>query len=114
MNESILDTIKKMLGIDSNYDVFDTDIIIQINSAFFLLMQLGVGPEDGFSITGSSETWDQFTDLKKLEAVKNYIFIRTKLGFDPPTSSFVLNSYEKIQSELEWRLNVEADRDVIT
>lgn len=112
MNESILDTIKKMLGIDSTYDAFDTDIIVNINSAFMTLYQLGVGPKEGFMITGSIETWDQYLDSESIEidGVKNYIYLKTRLGFDPPTSSFVMESMKNTIAELEWRLNVLSDK----
>lgn len=110
MAESILVSMKKMTGLDSNYDVFDEDIIISINSYLMALNQIGVGA-NGFHITGKSETWDDFlgSDIFKLEGVKSYLYMRLKLAFDPPTSSFVLDSYEKQMRELEWRLNVKAE-----
>lgn len=110
MLESILISIKKMLGIEADYDAFDTDIIIHINTVFMTLQQLGVGPESGFRITGKDETWSMFlNDLKHLEAVKTFVYIKVKLAFDPPTSSFVLASLERQAGELEWRLNVQAE-----
>lgn len=111
MNESILDTIKKMLGIDSSYDAFDTDIIVNINAAFMNLYQLGVGSKEGFMIKGSEETWDLFLppSYPAINGVKNYIYLKTRLGFDPPTSSFVMESMKNTIAELEWRLNVDQD-----
>lgn len=107
MDSSILNTIKKMLGVDSGYDAFDTDIIVAINSAIFTLTQVGVGPAAGFVITGPSETWDSFLgDTALYESAKNYIYFSAKLAFDPPTSSFVLSAYEKSMEEILWRLNV--------
>lgn len=108
MNDSILSTIKKLLGIPEDYEVFDTDIVMHINSAFSTLLQLGIGPRTGFYITGTTETW---TDLIDNEAdmflfVQQYVYISVKLMFDPPTSSFVLEAYNKRLDELTWRLNV--------
>jgi hypothetical protein len=109
MNESILTTIKKLLGISEEDTSFDIDIIVNINSAFSILYQLGVG-DSGFSITGSSETWsDYLEDMSKLEMIKNYIYLKVKLVFDPPQSSRVIESYENQIKELEFRINVEVD-----
>ena len=111
MNESILTSIKKMLGITEEYTHFDQDIIIHINTVLMLLHQLGVGPEEGFSITDSYETWSDFlVDNKNIEAVKTYIYLKVKLLFDPPLSSAVTESINKSINELEWRLNVAVDK----
>lgn len=108
--DSILNTIKKMLGIESDYDVFDVDIITNINSVFMTLNSLGVGPKEGFSISGADETWGQFTgDTKKLNAVQSYVYLRVKMLFDPPTSSFVLDSMKQQADEFGWRLHMEAE-----
>ena len=113
MDESILLTIKKILGVPEDYKVFDVDLIVHINSVLLILQQLGVGPKSGFSITGTEETWsDFFTNPENLEAVKSYVGIKTKLLFDPPDSSFVLDSYKTLANELEWRLNVQVDPGV--
>ena len=111
MEQSILNTIKKMLGPDDSYDVFDTDIIIHINTALSILAQLGVGAKKGFRITGAEETWDNFiTDGSvDLESVKSYIYMKVKMVFDPPSSSFVMKAMEDSCKELEWRLNVAVD-----
>lgn len=106
MDDSILISIKKMLGIDEDYTHFDADIIMNINSILLILNQLGVGPERPFMITGSDEEWSDFVTEGSIEAVKTYIFLRVKVIFDPPTSSFVLDSYNKRIDELEWRMNV--------
>ena len=108
--ESILTSIKKLLGIEEDYEYFDADLIMHINSVFMILNQLGVGPEEGFSIQDTSNTWSEFIpDGSNLESVKSYIFLKVKLMFDPPTSSAVIESINRSISELEWRLNVSVD-----
>lgn len=108
--DSILDSVKKFLGITEEYQVFDQDIIMHINSVFFTLNQLGVGPEDSFSISDSSSVWTDFIpEGSKLEAVKSYMYLKVRMLFDPPTSSFVLTSMENMAKEYEWRLTVQAE-----
>lgn len=108
--ESILTTIKKLLGISEEYEHFDSDIIVHINSALMILTQLGVGPANGFSISDEMSLWSDFLgDDPRLEAVKTYIHLKVKLLFDPPTNSAVIESLNKSISELEWRLNVAAE-----
>lgn len=108
--ESILNTVKKMLGLAEDYEAFDTDIIISINSAFMTLMQLGVGPKTGFSIQDKSATWKDFIgESTQLEMVKQYIYMKTKLVFDPSLTSNVNEIYKEQIKELEWRLNVQVD-----
>lgn len=108
--DSVLDSVKKFLGITEEYQVFDQDLIIHINSVFFTLNQLGVGPEDPFSISDSSSVWTDFIpEGSKLEAVKSYMYLKVRMLFDPPTSSFVLTSMENMAKEYEWRLNVQAE-----
>lgn len=108
--DSILITIKKMLGLEDDYTAFDTDVIVLINSALMSLHQLDVGPKDGFAITGYTETWDQLlVNDVKLEAAKTYIYLKVKTVFDPPSSSFVQTSYENLISQLEWRLIAQAE-----
>ena len=108
--ESILTSIKKLLGITEEYKHFDTDIILHINTVFMILNQLGVGPQKCFSITGDSEIWDDFLlDELDLESVKTYIFLKVKMVFDPPLSSAVAESMNRMINELEWRLNVAAE-----
>ena len=105
--ESILTSIKKMLGITEEYTVFDTDIIIHINSVFMVLTQLGVGPSEGFRIEDKDDLWSDFiADNKQIESVKSYMFMKVKLLFDPPLSSVVMECYNRTISELEFRLNV--------
>lgn len=103
--DSILTSIKKMLGIVPDYDIFDVDLTIHINSAFMILNQLGIGPKDAFRITGKDETWDLFQpDPAYCELLKSYIYLRVKLMFDPPTNSFLVNAIEDQIKEFEWRL----------
>lgn len=110
VSESILLSVKKMLGLDKDYDVFDPELIIHINTVFGTLHQLGVGPEDQFRISGDSEVWSDFTtEGEQTDEVKSYVYLRVRLLFDPPSSSFVLSSFKEQLQELEWRLNVKAD-----
>ena len=105
--DSILDSTKKILGLDPEYDVFDVDIISHINSAFFTLNQLGVGPAEGFMITDNTTPWAWFSEgLSNLNAVKTYVYLRVRRLFDPPQTSFAISAMEKQIQELEWRLNV--------
>lgn len=104
--ESILMTIKKLLGIPEEVLDFDTDIIIHINTVLGTLNQLGVGPEEGFAISDKYATWDDFITSKyKLESVKTYIYLKVKLLFDPPQNSSVTASIKEQIAELEWRIN---------
>lgn len=106
--DSILTSIKKHLGITEDYEHFDADIINHINSVFTILMQIGVGPENGFKITDKSQVWSDFMpDDERLEFVKTYIEKRVKLMFDPPQSSAVVDVINRQIEELEWRLYVE-------
>lgn len=108
--DSILVSIKKMLGITEEYTHFDQDLIMHINSVFMVLNQLGVGPTEGFAISDPSSTWNELmSDNKKIESVKSYIYLKVRLLFDPPTSSVVAEAINRQISELEWRLNVAAD-----
>lgn len=108
---SILTDIKKLLGMGEEYEHFDKDVTIHINSAFSILTQVGVGPADGFRIEDAKATWSEFipSDNKKLELVKDYVYLKCKLIFDPPTSTSVIDSIERTIKEYEWRLQVEAD-----
>lgn len=103
--ESILTSIKKMLGSEAEYTHFDPDIIMHINSVFFELNRIGVGPEEGFMIEDDTTTWlDYIPDPAKFEAVKTYMYIKVKLVFDPPASSAAISSLERMADKLEWRL----------
>lgn len=110
MDESILTSIKKLLGVPEDYEHFDQDIIMHINSVFMILNQLGVGPTEGFTITDKTAVWSDFiSDNKKFESVKTYMYMKVRLLFDPPLSSAVMECINKVISELEWRLNVAAE-----
>lgn len=110
MDESILISIKKLLGPGKEYTAFDPDIIMHINTVFVTLNQLGVGPADGFSIQDDITTWkDYIDDEKKFNAVKTYIYLKVKLVFDPPLNASILESMKQSANELEWRLNVQAE-----
>lgn len=107
---SILTSIKKMLGPVEEYEHFDADLIIHINSAFSILTQLGIGPKEGFVIHDKSTLWTDFLkDETKLEMVKSYVYMKVKLIFDPPTSSPALASMERMVTEFEWRSNIAAE-----
>lgn len=110
--ESILTSIKKMLGITEDYEHFDSDLIMHINSVFSILTQLGVGPSEGFSIKDKTDVWSNFIpDDPKLESVKSYVYMKVKLLFDPPLSSTVMESMNRMISEFEWRLNVQSETE---
>lgn len=107
--DSILLSIKKLLGVSAEYEHFDIDIIMLINSVFMTLNQLGVGPVEGFSIKDATAVWTDFipeADLIRIEAVKTYIYLNVKLIFDPPTSSAVMESMNRKITEYESRLNM--------
>jgi hypothetical protein len=108
--ESILNSIKKLLGPTEDYTHFDPDIVLHINSAFANLHQLGVGPEEGFTITDSEAKWsDYLEDKKTLEFVKAYIYLKVRLVFDPPTIGSVMESVKEAIKEYEWRITVAVD-----
>lgn len=107
--DSILTSIKKMLGIIEEDESFDIDIIIHINTAFSTLTQLGVGPKEGFAIRDKTTLWTEFVDDIRLENVRSYIYLKVRQAFDPPTNSAVLDAISRQISELEWRMNVTAD-----
>lgn len=112
--ESILTSIKKLLGIPEDYNHFDADIIMHINSVFMILTQMGVGPSEGFSIKDKTATWDMFVSPNtNLEPVKSYVFMKVRLLFDPPQSSAVMESINRMISEFEWRLNVETETPTV-
>ena len=112
MDESILTSIKKLLGIPEDYEHFDQDIIIHINSVFMILNQIGIGPTEGFTISDKTAVWSDFiSDNKKIESVKTYVYMKVRLLFDPPLSSAVMDCINKVISEMEWRLNVAAESE---
>lgn len=107
--ESILTSIKKMLGIAEEYEHFDMDLIIHVNSVLSILAQLGVGPSEGFSIRDKTAVWNEFIPTGvNLELVKSYVYLKVRLLFDPPSSSAVIESTNRLINELEWRISIEA------
>jgi hypothetical protein len=109
MEQSILLSTKKILGIAADYTVFDLDVITHINSAFSTLTQLGVGPAEGFMIEDETSEWSEFLGDdpdKQFNAVKTYVFLRVRQLFDPPTTSYLISAVDQQIKELEWRLNV--------
>ena len=109
--ESILISIKKLLGVAEEYTQFDLDIIMSINSALMSLNQLGIGPDTGFIITSTAEVWTDFIgDKKDIESVKSYIYLKSRLMFDPPSNSFLVDAIERQIKELEWRINIQAEK----
>lgn len=104
---SILDSIKQMLGIRSEDEAFDKELIIHINGALMILNQLGVGPAEGYVITSKDDTWSNFIGTRKdLELIKTAIFLRVSLSFDPPQNSFLVSAMEKQIEEFDWRINL--------
>lgn len=112
MTNSILLTVKKMLGIAEEYHAFDLDIIVNINSVFLNLNQLGVGPIHPYQITGPDETWEDFQGDVLIPGVQSYVYLKTRLLFDPPTNSFLVDNIQKQIAELEWRMNVQSETPI--
>lgn len=110
ISNSILLSVKKMLGIPPEYDQFDPEIIIHINSVFSILTQLGVGSDEGFSIKDSTASWsDYIPEGKAVEDIKTYMYLKVRLIFDPPQSSAAIEAMKQLTSEFEWRINVGVD-----
>lgn len=108
--ESILTSVKKMLGVTEEYEQFDADIIMHINSVLLNLTQIGVGPVEGFCIQDKTTNWSEFIgDNVQLQAVKSYMYLKVKLLFDPPLSSAVIESTNRMIAEYEWRLRLAAE-----
>ena len=112
--DSILTSIKKMLGITEDYIQFDVDLIIHINSVLSILTQMGVGPTTGFVVTDKTQKWnDWFTLTNDMELIKTYVFLRVKMIFDPPGVATVAKSYEQLIREIECRLFVVTDPPLV-
>lgn len=109
--DSILNTVKKMIGLDKSYHAFDMDLIIHINSVFMILNQLGVGDDKVFTIEGEKETWEDFFkgSEENPTLTKSYIYLKVKLLFDPPSTGVLHEAMERQIKEFEWRLNVQVD-----
>lgn len=110
MSDSILTSTKKILGLEENYTAYDQDVLIHINSVFSILNQLGLGPEDGFMINDATTVWEDFLGVdSRLNSVKTYVYLRVRLLFDPPTTSYLITAFNEQIRELEWRLNVKRE-----
>ena len=109
INGSILDSIKKNLGIVPEYTAFDDQIILDINAAFSTLHQLGFGPDEGFEITGIDEFWSDIIEEPRFNFVKSYVCMKVRVMFDPPTSSYALDALNKQIAEYEWRIKSEIE-----
>jgi len=115
MEQSILLSTKKILGLDEAYEAFDLDVITHINSAFFVIHQLGIGPVDGFEIEDSSAEWGDFVydgDLTMLNMIKTYVFLKVSILFDPPQMGYLIDLKTKQLQEAEWRLTVAREEEV--
>lgn len=112
MSDSILKSVKKILSLPEDYDAFDQDVILHINSVFSTLTQLGIGPPAGFMIDDDTTEWVTFLgpDLE-LNAVKTYVCLRVRLLFDPPSTSYAVEAMKEQIKELEWRINVTREGD---
>lgn len=110
MNESILTSTKKILGLAEDYTVFDNDIIFHINTAFATLYQIGIGPNEGFMIEDATALWGDFVGTdQRLAMVKTYVYLRVRLLFDPPSTSFHIQAIQDEIRQQEWRLNVQRE-----
>ena len=110
--ESILTSVKKMLGITEEYTHFDPDLIMHINSVFMILTQMGVGPSNGFYIEDDRDEWYDFiSEDSMMESVKSYMGLKVRMLFDPPSSSAAMEAMNRLISEFEWRLNVQAEQN---
>ena len=110
--DSILTSIKRLLGVREEYEHFDVELILNINSVFMILTQLGLGPIEGFEIKDKHDTWNLFLgERKDLNAVKTYIYQKVRLMFDPPQMGYLVNAIKEQCEEFEWRLNVQIEND---
>lgn len=110
ITDSILVSIKKMLGLDDDYTPFDMDVLVHINSALMTLCQMGVGPKEGFEVKDYDQTWHDFlVNDVMLNAVKTWVYLQVKMLFDPPANSFVMDAYKTQAEQILWRLNVQAE-----
>ena len=111
MEESILVSVKEMLGVPSEYEAFDSQLIMHINSVFAILSQIGVG-NSKFMISDEDNTWDEYLETEDdldLEDVKSYMYLKVKMMFDPPSSGSASDAFKQQIAEFEWRINAEAD-----
>lgn len=115
MSDSILTSTKKILGVDEAYTAFDVDIITHINTVFSTLAQIGIGPAAGYMILDAEPTWDDFLlGDERLNSVKTYMYLRVRMMFDPPTSSYLINALNEQVKELEWRLSTLRETELVS
>ncbi len=115
MDESILTSVKKILGLSGSYTAFDQDVLMAVNAAFSVLAQIGVGPSAGYFITDNTQLWsDLDVPADQLNLTKTYICLKARLVFDPPSTSYLLDAMEKQTKEYEWRLTVMRDPQTVT
>lgn len=113
MEDSILVSTKHILGLSEDYTPFDLDVITHINAAFSTLSQMGVGPTDAIVIIDDSALWTEIDiSPNQLSMLRSYIFLKVRLAFDPPTTSFAIESFKQQSQELEWRMNVSREGEV--
>lgn len=111
LDQSILETIKKLLGLTNMITAFDEEITSHINSVFTTLNQLGVGPDEGYMINGYEQTWRDYVDNIQLATmVREFIYLKVRMIFDPPASSVVSDAYNQRTAEIEWRMNIQAEK----
>lgn len=107
MSDSILDSTKKILGLPTDYTPFDLDIITHINASFSVLSQLGIGPAEGFSIDGNEPIWNDFAvPAIQRNLVRSWLYLKVRMLFDPPTTSYLITSMNEQIAQFEWRLNI--------
>lgn len=115
MEPSILKSIKKTLGLHPEDDAFDEDVMMHINSVFTTLTQLGIGPAAGFAVESEQTTWSDFLgDDPRYAAAKSFTYLKVRLAFDPPGTSFAIDAMAKLAAEFEWRLNVQHEGEIPT
>lgn len=107
---SILSSVKKVLGLPDDYEAFDADVKMHINSVFSTLQQLGVGPEEGFRIEDKNSKWEDFSTDLAIDSVRSYVSIKVRLIFDPPSTSYTIEAMTKVANEFEWRLQVASEK----
>lgn len=108
--DSIVASIKKMLGLEDEYTPFDMDVITHINAAFMTLTQMGIGPKEGFMVDDYNQTWEQFlTNKVMLGGVKTWVYLQVKMMFDPPSNSILMDAMKQQADQILWRLNVQAE-----
>jgi hypothetical protein len=104
--DTILETTKRQCNIDSEDTSYDLEIITHINTVFFILQQLGIGPAMGFSLIDGTEKWSEFVGADGINAVRTYMGLRVKMLFDPPATGPATEAMERQAAQLEWRLNI--------